>query len=619
MPTARVVDANEIELGGTFYPIKRPVQQVLSSLYPSKIVIGDTDKDSDPTRSVIAWSEFRGGIGKDVLEGASDLDRVWWSTLQLRYKGHVVLPPRSNITAAFSGASSRVIPILIEYGNAMYATVGLEVYLYDNLLDTWGANLHTLPSVATDAIVVRMLGTVYLVIATGTGYVKFDGTTWTDASENCQYLTWWDNKFWAIDSAGQLRVTSDLLTWGNNAQLPLPDNYVTDLFTSRDAGGNEIIYASTKVGLWVHDVENTWWVNTEMEHPFHPDAGNGTGKWRGSVYIPAGLQIYKRNIGPTAVVTVMGPDRDDGLPQDKRGTIRQLIPTHNDLLAVLDATSNDAAPSSYNSFMYAQQPVIGPEVGFSAILAYNELGWECRWLSGSAAKKIEAARTANAYDTYRLWWAQDERVYWMQLTREVTNPNELPAYEYAQTGELLTPWFTAGQSNVTKVALALKVECKGMSPTETLEISYATNYSGTYTSFGTITTDGLTTYEYPDSTDPTGTEFRSIRFKVTAARGSQVTASPDLLSLTLEWVKKLDARWGHGVVIDMSRHYKGKSPMEMRSSLLATIEQNVLAEFTYRNDTGNSRNFYVRVQSATGLEATGEDERGETTLFLMEV
>jgi hypothetical protein len=617
MPTARVVDTNEIELGGTFYPIKRAVQPVLASIYPGKIVIGDTDKDSDPTRSVIAWSDFRGGIGKDVIEGAGDVDRAWWSTLSLRHQGHVVLPPLATVTAAFSGTTSPfLIPILIDFANEEYALVGTKVYLYDNTNNTWGSSVHTLPAAATDAIVVRILNVVYLVIATTTGYVKFDGTTWTDDDEDCLYLTWWDNKVWAIDSTGQLRVSSDLVTWGDDAQLPLPNDYVTDLFTSRDAGGNEVVYASTKVGLWVLDIENTWWVKTEMEHPFHPDAGNGTSKWRGSVYIPAGLQVYKRNIGPTAVVTVMGPDRDDGLPEDKRGVIRQLIPTHNDLLAVLDSTVN---PTSYNSYMYQQQPVIGPGVGFSAILAYNELGWECRWLSGSVDKKIEAAQTSNAYSVYRLWWSQDERVYWMSLPREVINPNELPAYEYAASGELLTPWFTAGQSNVTKVALALKVECRGMSSSETLSVSYATNYVSSYTSFGTITADGLTTYQYPDSTDPTGTEFRSIRFKIDAARGSTTTLSPDLLSLTLEWVKKLDARWGHGVVIDMSRHYKGLSPQEMRSKLLTTIEQKTLAEFTYRNDTGNTRNFYVRVQSASGLEATGEDERGETTLFLVEV
>jgi hypothetical protein len=615
MPTARVVDANEVELGGYFYPLKRPVQPVLASIYPGKIVIGDTDKDSDPTRSVIAWSDFRGGIGRDVIDGASDVDRAWWATMQLRYKGHVVLPPLATVTGAFT-ATGFNITVLIEFENYMYAVAGLKVHVYDNVNNTWGSSVHTLPAAATDAVVVRINKVVYLVIATGTGYVKFDGSAWSNGTDDCQYLTWWDNKLWAIDSTGQMRVTSDLATWGDDAQLPLPDDYVTDLFTSRDAGGNEVIYASTKVGLWIHDVENNWWVRTEMEHPFHPDAGNGTEKWRGAVYIPAGLQVYKRSIGPNAVVTVVGPDRDDGLPQDKRGAIRQLIATHNDLLAVLDSTTSS---TTYDNFMYAQQPVIGPDVGFSAILAYNELGWECRWLSGSSAREIQAVTTSNAYSFYRLWWAQDERVYWMSLPREIINPNELPTFEYAASGELFTPWFTAGQSNVTKLALALKVECKNMTASETLAISYALNYSDSYTLLGTITTDGITTYRYPDSTDPVGTEFRSIRFKVAGARGTSTNLSPDLLSLTLEWVKKLDARWGHGVTIDMSRHYKGLSPMEMRANLLTTIEQKTLAEFTYRNDTGNTRNYFVRVQSATGLEATGDDERGESTLFLVEV
>ena len=106
MPSGRVVDANEIYLDGTFYPLKRPVQSILSSVYAAKVTIGDTTKDSDPTRSTIAWSDWRGGIGRDLLEGAVDTDRSWWSTMQQRFKGHLVLAPLAVQTAVVSGRSS---------------------------------------------------------------------------------------------------------------------------------------------------------------------------------------------------------------------------------------------------------------------------------------------------------------------------------------------------------------------------------------------------------------------------------------------------------------------------------------------------------------------------------
>ena len=41
-------------------------------------------------------------------------------------------------------------------------------------------------------------------------------------------------------------------------------------------------------------------------------------------------------------------------------------------------------------------------------------------------------------------------------------------------------------------------------------------------------------------------------------------------------------------------------------------------EFTFRDDSGGERNYYVDVTSATGLEFTGYDERGNTTITVAE-
>ena len=41
-------------------------------------------------------------------------------------------------------------------------------------------------------------------------------------------------------------------------------------------------------------------------------------------------------------------------------------------------------------------------------------------------------------------------------------------------------------------------------------------------------------------------------------------------------------------------------------------------EFTFRDDSGGTRNYYVDITSATGLEYTGYDERGTTTINLVE-
>ena len=56
----------------------------------------------------------------------------------------------------------------------------------------------------------------------------------------------------------------------------------------------------------------------------------------------------------------------------------------------------------------------------------------------------------------------------------------------------------------------------------------------------------------------------------------------------------------------------------MRTALVTAIESKTLNEFTFRDDSGGTRNYYVDVVSATGLEYTGHDDRGISTINLVE-
>ena len=117
--------------------------------------------------------------------------------------------------------------------------------------------------------------------------------------------------------------------------------------------------------------------------------------------------------------------------------------------------------------------------------------------------------------------------------------------------------------------------------------------------------------------------FRSIKFKLTLAReaGSTIAImkkSPDVVSLTLEYRKKLPAKYGHTVEVSLNDTYKGKTPLDLRAALVSAIESNTLVEFTFRDDSGGDRNYYVDVTSATGIEFTGYDERGTSRITLVE-
>jgi hypothetical protein len=210
----------------------------------------------------------------------------------------------------------------------------------------------------------------------------------------------------------------------------------------------------------------------------------------------------------------------------------------------------------------------------------------------------------------------------MPLLRDIINPSEVAEFEYATSAVHETPWFNAGQSEVDKLALNLRTEVQGMSSTETVKVEYAIDYvEGYSTAVGSITSNGTDTYTFGSSL---GTAFRAIKFKLTMARSSATDTglekfeTPDVVSLTLEWRKKLPAKWGHTVEVDLNNEYKGKSSKELRSNLISSIESTTLVEFTFRDDSGGTRNYYVDVVSAAGMEFTGYDERGSTMISVVE-
>lgn len=723
--TSKVVDTNEISLNGVYYPITRPIRSTLASIYPAKVVIGDTSKDDQLRSSIIAWADWRGGIGVNRMEGAGDVSRAWFSTCQLRYKNHLVLPNLATATETPEhNLGQTTIGSINTFGGEVYAAwnggsgATPKIYKYANGGDSW-SELTTagITDAVTDSVVFTDAGgTSYLVFAHydsgGSGYsYSSNGTSWTTDAQDTKFLTTWDERLWGISHAGQLWSAAAVGTEHLDAVLPLPDGSVTALFVARNAMGIPIIYAATTEGLFAHNADNAMWEATQFTLPIHPDNGSGSTRWREAVYIPSGNGIYSYiNGSNAAVVTVVGPDRDDGLPSDKRGIIRTMAGSHNELLIGIDAqvgadaVATDAIPRQWQSHMGSH--VMADDTGYSTILGYNELGWETKWIAGDTGTTFDDMHVSSAYNKYRLWWGANGVVYFMNLPKDVINPSEVDDFAYATTGVHETPWFNAGQSEVDKLALNLRIECQDLSTTEKVKVEYATDYIESYTeaiatldsstmfaqvsgsiskttlngaisstSATSVTVDdasGLVvgdfiivgsehmtitaisaktltvtrasnsttaathadevavaiggsagTYRYTFESG-VGTKFRAIKFKLTLSRSSGTTTglekfeSPDVVSLTLEWRKKLPAKWGHTAEVDLNRPYRGKEPKDLRNELITAIESETLVEFTFRDDSGGTRNYYVDVTAAVGMEYTGRDERGTTQISVVE-
>lgn len=623
----RVIQKNEVSINGVAYRTKGPVTQRLTSRWAPKFVTGDFSKDSHESESVWAPT-FKRGIGKQRIRPGEESNKAWWSTLPLRYD-RLGLPQLATVTAASGVAGSFTVGAIGELASEIYAAFGTAVRKYNNTTDSWGSTLTTLPAAATDSITFRMNNVVYLAFATTGGYTyTSDGLTWTDDTRDTLYFAYWDNRLWGIDNTGLLWWSSQIGAESDDAQLPLPNGSTTDLFTARNAADVVVLYAATQVGLYVHNDDLHKWELTDLELPFHPDNGKGARRWRDAIYVPSGNAVYRYKQASErtdAVITVMGPDRDDGLPSDQRGIIRQLVGTHNDLLAILDSTT---APGALTSFITRgvgnhHGVEMDPDVGYSSILGWNEYGWECKWLSTAATQAISWAHISNAYSTYRLYWAHNQRIYYMPIQRDIVNPVESTTLTYsAATEELITPWLEIGQ-DADGLAKSLKIETLTCTSTETVTPGYAINDSSTYTDFAAITSNGVTEYLFPNSTTPNGTAFRSMRFRLRLVRGSTTTLRPQVVSITFLYRKKLPAKYEFSVTLDLLKDYGDNTAKQMRDSLRTALESGPMVELSYRNDTGTDygstdRRFYVDVVSATNLEETGENETGQSEVIMVE-
>ena len=156
-----VVEKNEIFLNGVYYPITRPIRSTLASIYPAKVVIGDTTKDSNLRSSIISWADWRGGIGVNRMEGAGEVNRAWYSTCQLRYKNHLVLPGLATATTApshsLTGGTIGAINTLADEVYAFWnGTVGEspKLFKYANATGSWGSALtQSATDQVTDSVV----------------------------------------------------------------------------------------------------------------------------------------------------------------------------------------------------------------------------------------------------------------------------------------------------------------------------------------------------------------------------------------------------------------------------------------------------------------------------------
>lgn len=235
---------------------------------------------------------------------------------------------------------------------------------------------------------------------------------------------------------------------------------------------------------------------------------------------------------------------------------------------------------------------------------------------------MNAAIVSSAESEYALYFVHDAKVYYVDLYRGIRNPHKLPGtFTYASEGIHITPWFDANTAVESKTAKRIKLFTKGMSSDETAQVFYRIDHAETdrdtgWTSMGTISSDGETTYTF--GTSGVGVAFQDIQFRFDLSRGSTNTNTPIIQAIVLEYLKLTKKLWGWTFTIDAGEEYDNQSPQQQWDSLKTIVESTTLLEFTYRGDTDASETKYVFVHPFTGLIQTGENWKGQWQLSVVE-
>src|SRR3990167_5861882 len=609
---------NEVSLFGTFYPTIGPVYPMIASQFAPKQVIGDYTKESEQFTSSWVVSDQRGGIGIKDMDEEKDSNRCFFSTCELGYIGHLVLPALATDCGNPTASSPAVI---IEYSNEEYVAFGTDVRKWVEVTASFESNLATLTATPTDAIVHK--GKLYF--ACGTDFDRFDGTTWTTgtalagSAQAARYFVEWDSKLFKIDNDGQLSYSIDEgVTWNNNALSVLPSGNFTSLFLSLNIAGEMVIHLGTKEGVFGLDFDNAKWVSV-LPRPYHEYGSRGATWWRDPAYISAGISIERYAV-PTEI-SLMGPDRDYGLPSDYRGSVIKLLAGYNALFAIIDASEpveRDlylAGDDEYGNIVFYDNE------GYSAILRWDTHGWGVMYLSGAAATPAKWASISSADDNYRLWFSVDDKVFYIPLQVTIQNPLEVADYPFASSAEHITPWFDANNSVASKLASKLTYYATDLSSTEYIKVYYALDYDdSTWTLLtnsdfpdGQVDADGEAEFTFASQA---GVSFKAIRFKEELYRGSTITLSPDRRWFRLTYIKLLDLKWGFTVRLDVSRNYRFKRASSLLNSLKTALESQTLGAFSFKNGRGNETHM-VRIANMKGAEVGGEKSRGvyEVTLI----
>ena len=353
MPAQRD-EKKAVKVAGRWYPLFGVVEISQLGIFVRKFTVGDATADSDDYQSSLILTNFSGGIGIEDSDEGADTTRYWWGINDSRSPNMLTLPPLVTATKP-AAASGTCYPVGV-IGTQFYAAFDDDLYGWKSDNSGW----HTTANDIVEPPVGKSIlfdGRVFIPQgSSGHTYcteMTANTGTLTDAQEadpKAQSFAIWNNNLYAIATDGvlwKLTQGADPATdWHeveNSAGVALTlhtGETPKTLVTYFDRQGSPTLWLITDRSAYMYYESAVEWRQSTIQFPPHPDFGRAAKVWRTGedLWITAASDVVRQTTGNAIVPLGSGISRDQGVPKEFRGTIKDLEPEISTLYALMGGT-----------------------------------------------------------------------------------------------------------------------------------------------------------------------------------------------------------------------------------------------------------------------------------------
>lgn len=361
MATVHRDTAHSVKIDGHWYDMADGDVVAINQLgiFERKFTVGDASADSDDYLSSLIMRDFSGGIGIEDSDEGADTTRFWFGVIDSRSPKMLAPPPKVTQVAGPQAGACRPLGVV---GTQFYCAFDNDVYGWKDSTSEWHVTANALGGapvnkpVAFDGRVWIPLGSNGIDFVTESN--ASNGTLTVDTSRatpEAAALAIYDNILYAIATDGDLwQLAVGSTTWGavndsSTTQLRLHQGETPkNLVTYFDRSGAPTLWVITDQSAYMFDTSAIKWRQSNIKFPPHPDFGRSVAVWRPGedLWIAAATDVVRQTTGNSIVPLSSGLSRDQGLPQQYRGIIQDLIPEISHLYALVGGVS-DVATGAY--------------------------------------------------------------------------------------------------------------------------------------------------------------------------------------------------------------------------------------------------------------------------------